>query len=380
MATICMLGASKNWVPPVVTDLMAVFEEPLEVRMVDVKPEAAEVAAAFGEAASRHHGREDRFVATTDRRAALRGADAVVLTLSVGGLDAFEHDLVIPEKYGIFATVGDTTGPAGWSWAVRTIPFFRQFAEDFEELCPEAFIVNYSNPMAALTATLQQCCGNPVVGLCHAYYQTKRMIGWLFGLEDDSSVSLAVAGMNHFTWVTDFRVGRQDGYAALREKVGGGSLRDILPPEPEWLLIYRGWELFAELYDTFGYLPYPGDRHTAEFLSFTLSGFPKRYEVEAGAGGAGGDHAVLQPAAHAKGLPAAGDTGTGDGDAGVDRRDAGLPGAQRRAGRGDDPRPPAQRAGGGRGQQPQRGGRSRGCRWGAAWRRSGWWTGWGSAR
>jgi alpha-galactosidase len=271
-------------VPAVVTDLMAVFAEPLEFRVVDVNPAAAEIAVAFGEAANRGHGRQDRFVATTDRREALRGADAVVLTLSVGGLDALEQDLAIPEKYGIYATVGDTTGPAGWSWAVRTIPFFREFAEDFQQLCPDAFIVNYSNPMAALTATLQQCCGNPVVGLCHAYFQTRRMIAWIFGRPDESSISLSVAGMNHFTWVVDFRLGREDGYRALREKVGDGSLRDLLPPEPEWLPIYRGWELFAELYDTFGYLPYPGDRHTAEFLSFTLSGFPERREVEAGLG------------------------------------------------------------------------------------------------
>ncbi len=281
MATICVLGASTSWVPGLVTDLMSVFEEPLDIRLIDLNPRAGELGVEWCEAANRHHGRRDRFRAFTDRREALAGADAVLITLAVGGLAAMEQDLSIAEKYRVYTTVGDTAGPAGWARAIRNIPTFEAFAADFQEVCPSAIIVNYSNPMAALSATLQQCCDNPVVGLCHSYFETKDFIQKLFGLEDWRKISLSIAGMNHFTWVVEFRIGREDGYRLLREKVGDGSLRDILPEEylPE-NGFFSGSLLCVELYDAFGYLPYPGDRHTGEFLSFTLSGDVERFPFQ----------------------------------------------------------------------------------------------------
>ena len=154
MATICVLGASTSWVPGLVTDLMSVFEEPLDIRLIDLNPRAGELGVEWCEAANRHHGRRDRFRAFTDRREALAGADAVLITLAVGGLAAMEQDLSIAEKYRVYTTVGDTAGPAGWARAIRNIPTFEAFAADFQEVCPSAIIVNYSNPMAALSATL----------------------------------------------------------------------------------------------------------------------------------------------------------------------------------------------------------------------------------
>ncbi|MDH7568449.1 MAG: hypothetical protein QHJ73_02515 [Armatimonadota bacterium] len=278
MPAICMLGASTTWVPRILTDLQAVFDERLDVRIVDVNEKAAALGAEWGEVATRKRNRNDSFLATTNRRQGLAGADAVIIALHVGGLQAMERDLAIPEKYGIYTTVGDTTGPSGWSRAIRNIPVFREFAQDFAEVCPRALIINYSNPMAALTATLQHTCSNPVVGLCHSYFETRDFIQYLFNLPDQSSISLSIAGMNHFTWVVDFRIGREEGYRLLRDRIDGGSLRDLLQadhtPEGER---YAGSELAAELYDAFGYLPYPGDRHIAEFVSFALCGNPERY-------------------------------------------------------------------------------------------------------
>ena len=281
MVNVCVLGSSLNWTPGLVTDLMALFDDDLEVRLVDIDPDAAELCAEWGNAANRHSGRKDRFVPFTDRRTALKDADAVLITLSTGGLDAMEHDLAIPEKYGIYATVGDTAGPGGWSRSIRNIPVFRDFAEDFQEICPTAFIANYTNPLSSLTATLQHCCSNPSVGLCHAYFETKDVIQKIFGLADWSTISISIAGMNHFTWVTDFKIGRQDGYALLREKIGTGSLRDALPSESaDEIGFISGHELCVEFYDAFGFLPYPADRHTSEFVSFVLTGSAERYEQE----------------------------------------------------------------------------------------------------
>ncbi|MHB8963421.1 MAG: family 4 glycosyl hydrolase [Saccharofermentanales bacterium] len=284
MAVIVFIGASFNWVPTLMRDLISVFTESIEIRFVDIDPSAAEKCRLWGEAANRVYGRQDKYAGTTDRKKALAGADAVLITISTGGFDAMSSDLLIPEKYGILSTVGDTCGPAGWSRAIRNIPVFREFAEDFEKIAPHAFIVNYSNPMAALTSVLQQSCTNPVIGLCHAYFETKDIIQGIFGLPDWSSIHLEIAGVNHFTWVSDFTVGQQDGYPLLRELVGERSLQDVLPDvTADELGFISGHRLCAALYDHYGCMPYPADRHTCEFLSFVVPGNPET-TASAGAG------------------------------------------------------------------------------------------------
>ena len=273
MTTIAIIGASTGWTPKLVTDLIAAFDAPLEIRLVDINPANADLCVEWGKAANKHWNRQDKYIPYSDRRRALEGVDAVIITISTGGLDAMEHDLAIPEKYGIYATVGDTTGPGGWSRAIRNIPVFRRFAEDFAEICPRAFIVNYTNPMAALTATLQHVCPNPVVGLCHAFFSMKDVIQEIFGLEDWSKIAISIAGMNHFIWVVDFAIGGQDGYALLRERVGNGSLADVVPEgSKDEIGIFSRHKFCVELYDAFGFLPYPHDRHTSEFVSRVLCG------------------------------------------------------------------------------------------------------------
>ncbi|MFA5863951.1 MAG: hypothetical protein WC975_04605 [Phycisphaerae bacterium] len=275
MINICVLGSSTGWTPGLVTDLMCVFDEPMEIRLIDINPKNAILCKEWCDVASKHHGRKDKAIAFSDRRKALKGADVVIITLSTGGLNAMKNDLAIPEKYGIYGTVGDTSGPGGWSRSIRNIPIFMEFAKDFAKLCPTAFIANYTNPMSSLTATLALGCPNPVVGLCHAYFETKDVIQKIFGLKDWSKLSLSIAGMNHFTWVVDFNVGKDDGYKLLRKKVGKGSLHNVLPKESKDEIGYSSRHaLCVEFYDAFGYLPYPADRHTSEFVSFTLTGKP----------------------------------------------------------------------------------------------------------
>jgi len=264
------------WTPTLVNDILAVFDEPVEINFIDLNAETAEICAAWGEAASKSCGRADSYGAYTDRRAALAGADAVLITLSTGGLDAMENDIAIPEKYGILATVGDTAGPGGWSRSVRNIPVFAEFARDFKELCPRAFIANYTNPMSSLSAALQKSCNNPVSGFCHAYFEIKDVIQSIFGLPDWGGISVEIAGMNHFTWVTGFKIHGEDGYKLLREKIGGGSLRDVIPADSkDELGYYSAHNLCVELYDAFKFLPYPADRHTSEFVSYALTNSPE---------------------------------------------------------------------------------------------------------
>ena len=285
MINIAILGTSTLWTPGLVTDLMLTFDDPIDFRLIDIDPEALRLGAEWGEMATVKHGRRDQFRTFTDRRAALHDADAVIITLATGGLDVDERDINICERYRIYPTVGDSTGPSGWGRTVRNVPVFMEFAQDFTDICPRAFIANYSNPMSSLTATLQRCCPNPVVGLCHSYHQTKRFIQQLFDLETWDTISLSIAGINHFHWVTAFNIGKLDGYVELRKRIGAGRLSDLKPElfgdiydEHGTLSVYAGMHLLVELYETYGYLPYVGDRHTAEFLPFTLSGDVERYQ------------------------------------------------------------------------------------------------------
>lgn len=282
MKKICIIGASFLWTRTLVNDLLAKFDqEPLEIHFLDIVQEHADICKAWGEAASRAYGREDRYTATLNRREALDGADAVLITISTGGLDTMSYDLHIPEKYGIFATVGDTAGAGGWSRSIRNIPVFQDFAKDIREMCPRAFVANYTNPMSTLTSVLAQQCPNPVAGFCHAYFEIKDVIQQLFGLKDWKRLSVEIAGMNHFTWVTDFTVDGRKGYPLLRERIGNRSLRDIAPRQSrDEIGIYSAHNMFLDLYDQYGYLVYPADRHTSEFVPFALTGSPTMSQKE----------------------------------------------------------------------------------------------------
>ncbi len=283
MQTICLIGASYSWTRTLVSDLLACFaDEPLEIRLLDLDEEPARISSDWCRAAAGSAGRSgDHFLALTDRQRALDGADAVLITLSTGGLAAMAEDIRIPEKYGIYATVGDTAGPGGWSRSLRNIPVFQDIAADIKRLCPQAFVANYTNPMSSLTACLARLTNNPVAGFCHAYFEIKDVIQKIFGLPDWSSISVEIAGMNHFTWVTDFKIAGQSGYPLLRQKIGSGSLRDLAPAgSADEIGLYSAHNLFIELYDTYGYLPYPADRHTSEFISFALTGQPARQKVQ----------------------------------------------------------------------------------------------------
>ncbi|RYG47484.1 alpha-glucosidase/alpha-galactosidase [bacterium] len=155
---------------------------------------------------------------TTDRRKALDGADYVLSFVRVGGLEAFQHDVDIPLKYGVDQCVGDTLGPGGIMYAQRGIPVLLDFCEDIREVTNDALFLNYSNPMAMLTWACNEYGGVDTVGLCHGvtggHHQIVRVIErWAKakGLLDEDAklakkdVDIVCAGINHQTWYTQVR-------------------------------------------------------------------------------------------------------------------------------------------------------------------------------
>ena len=125
-----------------------------------------------------NHG-NNRVIATTNRKEALKGADAVVVTILAGEVDVWRHDIEIPAKYGVDFNVGDTRGVAGIFRALRTIPVMVDICRDMQKLCPNALLLNYTNPMAMLCKAMQTYSNVTVSGLCHSVQGTAAMLARL---------------------------------------------------------------------------------------------------------------------------------------------------------------------------------------------------------
>jgi len=156
--------------------------------------------------------------ATSDRRKALEGADAVMCTILAGGIGVWRHDIEIPKTYGIDTNVGDTRGPSGVFRALRTIPVMLGICRDMEQLCPDAILLNYTNPMAMLCRAMQRETGVKVTGLCHSVQGTAGMLArWIGAREED--IDYVCAGINHQAWYVKFLWKGRDAYPLIRSAV-----------------------------------------------------------------------------------------------------------------------------------------------------------------
>ena len=275
-AKIAMIGGgSVAWMPRILRDVFLTRElSDADIRLLDIDPESAERVAAGARRTTERARAGATFTPTTDPARALDGADFVVITLSTGGLDAMEPDLKIPERYGIFQTVGDTVGPGGWARAMRNIPVFARIAEQCRAHCPSAFILNYTNPMATLTKVLTQCTPQPVVGLCHGLFENYQHLMRVFGCKREEDIRATYGGVNHFFWMLDFTVKGKPGLPLLKRKLRGGRRLDDLVTSAYSDAAGHGSMrrlVASELFEEFGVVPYLGDRHTCEFFGRYLA-------------------------------------------------------------------------------------------------------------
>jgi alpha-galactosidase len=160
--------------------------------------------------------------ATMDRAEALQGADAVLCTILAGGVDVWQHDILIPKKYGVDTNVGDTRGPSGVFRALRTIPVMLEIVKDMERYCPDAILLNYTNPMAMLCRAMQRESFIQLTGLCHSVQGTARMLARWIGAPDDE-ITYTCAGINHQAWYVTYAWNGQDAYPLIRAAVEGNE-------------------------------------------------------------------------------------------------------------------------------------------------------------
>lgn len=251
---IVLIGAgSASFSQGLVADLI-MTGKPWQLGLVDIDPVALETADGLSRRMITARNADIVVEASTDRRDILAGADAVVTTISVGGRRAWEADVLIPRKYGIFQPVGDTVMAGGISRAMRMIPALVAIAEDVVKLCPQATFINYSNPMTANCWALRKATGVKVIGLCHGVHDVTRELAQFIGAPPAEVTSLFM-GVNHFTWIYDLRWRGEDAWPLVRARVAQGVDRDPF-----------SWSLFA----AYGAYPAVNDRHVSEF-------FPERF-------------------------------------------------------------------------------------------------------
>lgn len=269
-------GASLNWAPTFLTDLFSAPElDGSTVVLIDIDEEALELMAAFAARVLEATGAHWRVDTATDRRAGLRRADLVAITLTVGGFDTMALDLSIPARYGIAQSVGDTVGPGGLARALRNIPVLAAIASDIAEVCPGAIVLNYTNPLSVLTRTMTLIAPDvSVIGMCHELVGVGRRLRHILGMEPEAPFWARVAGVNHFTWLLDFSLEGRPGYPRLDRYLAEHPLllpyRGELPGTPASVFEDR-LQLKLWLYQTYGLLPAAGDRHIAEFMPGLLT-------------------------------------------------------------------------------------------------------------
>ena len=208
------------------------------------------------------YGRIECYIGVEQRKDALRGADFVINAIQVGGYDPCTIiDFEIPKKYGLQQTIGDTLGIGGIMRALRTIPVMDDFARDIAEVCPNAWLLNYTNPMAMLTGYMLRYTPVKTVGLCHSVQVCSSTLLKNVGMEDrmDGRKEL-IAGINHMAWLLELRdKNGVDLYPEIKSKVAA-YIADPNTPD----------KVRMEYIRNFGYYCTESSEHNAEYNMFYI--------------------------------------------------------------------------------------------------------------
>jgi alpha-galactosidase len=224
------------------------------IALMDIDSQRLTQARDLVQALIDRRGLKAHVEATTDRRAAVRGADYVITTFQQGGLEAYALDIETPLRYGVEQCVGDTLGPGGVFRALRTIPVLIELGREMDELAPGALLLNYVNPMAANCWAFDRATGRPHVGLCHSVQGTSEMLAKWIDVPYDQVV-FRCAGINHQAFFLEFRRGDTDLYPRIREAI---QRDEIYGQEP----------VRIEIMKHFGYFVTESSGHASEYLPY----------------------------------------------------------------------------------------------------------------
>ncbi len=266
MANIVIVGAGSGFGKRLSVDILA--HEALRegrISLVDINAESAEHVADWVGALVTQLGAGVEVTWTTERREALEGADYVVTAIAVGGRayagSPYYDEVMVPSEYGVEQSVADTVGVGGVFRTLRTAPEMLRICDDMEELCPEALLLNYTNPMAMLCWAMTEASHIEVVGLCHSVQGTTNQLARYIGKPRDE-VAAWVAGINHMSWFLALTWQGEDAYPLLRAAWDDPEIRAKDPVR-------------MEIFHQFGYYVTESTTHMSEYVPW----FRKRAEL-----------------------------------------------------------------------------------------------------
>ncbi|MGI5244250.1 alpha-glucosidase/alpha-galactosidase [Dactylosporangium sp. CA-139066] len=258
MTVITFLGAgSVVFTRELLADLLS-FDELRDVTLAlhDIDPERLETAEAIARRTAEQLGAAPKITTSLERRAALEGAGYVINAIQVGMHAATVRDFAVPAKYGLRQTIGDTVGVGGIFRALRTFPVLDGIAADMRAVCPDAWLLNYTNPMAMNVAYLAAIApGLNAVGLCHSVFWTVHDLCKLVGVPL-AEVDYSAAGVNHQSWLLRWEHGGESLYPRLDERIAA---------DPELRRRVR-----MDMYRRLGFFPTETSEHSAEYVPWYL--------------------------------------------------------------------------------------------------------------
>lgn len=272
-------GGSRGWAWGLMSDLAKAEDLNGSVYLYDIDYGAAKNNEIIGNKIKKLPDckSEWKYKAVKSLGSALMGADFVVISILPGTFDEMESDVHAPEKYGIYQSVGDTTGPGGIIRALRTIPMFEEIAHAIEKYCPEAWVINYTNPMTVCMRTLYKAFPKiKAFGCCHEVFGTQKVL--LTALKEVCGIEAAnkdeiktnVIGINHFTWITKAQYRNIDLFPVYSEFANryadGGYDAQI---DSNWMNNSFACDEMVklDLFKRYGAIAAAGDRHLAEFCN-----------------------------------------------------------------------------------------------------------------
>ena len=270
-------GGSRGWAWTFMTDLAMESRISGTIRLYDIDRGAAEANAIIG---NRQKQREEvsgkwDYVVKDTLQEALSGADFVVISILPKTFNEMEADVHMPERLGIYQSVGDTAGPGGMMRALRTLPMFMEFGEAIKKYCPEAWVINYTNPMTLCVKTLYQVFPQiKAFGCCHEVFGTQKVLASIASQElwcdsiDRRDVHVNVLGINHFTWFDYASYKGIDLFPVYRKYIDVHYEEGYEEKDNHWMnsTFACAHRVKMDLFKRYGLIAAAGDRHLAEFM------------------------------------------------------------------------------------------------------------------
>ena len=251
-----------------------------EIALYDIDAERLEesyiMVTALNKNLNDNRAKIEKYLGVENRKAALAGADFVVNAIQVGGYEPCTvTDFEIPKKYGLRQTIADTLGIGGIFRALRTIPVLEGFARDMEEVCPDAYFLNYTNPMAMLAGYMQRYTGIKTVGLCHSVQSCSRYLLNALQIPYTEPLKESIAGINHMGWLLEIK--NSDGtdlYPEIKKRV-----REVLENGKVFKDCCEWDKVRYEYVRRFGYYCTESSEHNSEYNNlFIKSKYPELIE------------------------------------------------------------------------------------------------------